>query len=107
MSKDLMSKFVFSMMLVFTSILGYAQCTPVVVNNNGVEANSGVSAKARSSSLRLTLMDILTYRYSGISTIQEILVLVKTLPSVTLQLARTMSHLQVLVWLEAALVLSL
>lgn len=42
MSKDLMSKFVFSMMLVFTSILGYAQCTPVVVNNNGVEANTGV-----------------------------------------------------------------
>ena len=41
-SKDLLSKFVFSVMLVFTSILGYAQCTPVVVNNNGIESDAGV-----------------------------------------------------------------
>ena len=42
MSKDVLTKFVFSMMLIFTSIFGYAQCTPVVVNNNGIEANNGV-----------------------------------------------------------------
>ncbi len=41
-SKDVLSKFILSMMIVFTSMLGYAQCTPVVVNNNGVEANTGV-----------------------------------------------------------------
>jgi len=76
-SKDVLSKFILSMMIVFTSMLGYAQCTPVVVNNNGVEANTGVFCEGeiitfKANSTGYTDISVLwDFDYTGNTSISE------------------------------------